>query len=112
MMTKQICVQYKASKLDINAPKSMVATNMLEGYIAPIERLLDDIITKIEDVKALLQLNHSKSNVKHNILIITKAKINELKKDKTFKISTRNILGVNSGGDWIEDTNIGNIMRI
>lgn len=38
--------------------------------------------------------------------------INEINKDQTFKINTRNILGVKNNNDWIYGLNIGNIMHL
>ena len=87
--------------------------NILEGYISSFEAILDDVLIRINEIKELFQslTNEKHTNAKPHT-VMTKAKINDMKRDKTFKISKRNILGVKSKGDWVDDTNIGNVMRI
>lgn len=107
--TKNICNQYKENAKNKDNPQ----LNILDGYISTFEAILDDILNRISDVKELFQsLTDEKIIISKSQGIMTKAKINDMKRDKTYKISKRNILGVKPKVDWVEDTNIGNIMRI
>jgi hypothetical protein len=110
LFTRNIFAQYKLDN-STNTENARKGT-MLDGYISSLQTIVDDILIRINDIKDLFQSLTSEKRTNKLHTIMTKAKINDMKRDQAFKLSKRNILGVKTKGDWIEDTNIGNIMRI
>ena len=88
--------------------------HVLEKLISTYEPILNEIVKKVGIYEDRLHKSEADPVPKTNLEgpALTRGKVDEMRKNKKFKIKPRSLLGLKSKSDWIFNVNIGNVMHL